>query len=456
MKRFFITLFMFVPLMTWAQKNEGLKAITMNGLQSKVAFLASDLMGGREAGEHSGFLASEYIATKFGELNLKPFNGKDNGILTKYMHPFGAIKITPKNATISIGNNKVKSTYKSGVDFEFTYPNENTIIVGKPILFDGTQSCEGKIAIIANADNSVMKKAMELGATAILSYNKAELKGGVSNKAFKYHYNEDMYEGTEPRKLFYDSKMVLDDAQFVVPVARISERMYEAIKTSSKINFNIKVCTDYKYLRNVIGYIEGEIKDEYVVIGSHYDHFGMYDGYIYNGADDNATGTAAVMQIAEAFIRSGEKPKRTVVFALWDGEERGLLGSKAYTRDIDYLGGIKGYLNFDMIGRNSNENDPQSVSYMYTESAPKYGKWLKEIIKEYKLGLKPSYSPWDNPISGSDNASFAKHGIPIAWFHTGGHPDYHQPSDHVDKINWDKLLDITRSSYLIFYNMANE
>lgn len=212
-------------------------------------------------------------------------------------------------------------------------------------------------------------------------------------------------------------------------------------------------------LKNVLGYIEGKRKDEYVIVGAHYDHLGMDESLagdkIYNGADDNASGVSAVLQIAKAFVVSGQQPERTVIFAFWDGEELGLLGSEYFVAECPFVSSVKGYLNFDMIGRNKDEAKPEHVVYFYTESHSAFGEWLKDDIKAYKLNLKPDYRPWDKPIGGSDNASFAKRDIPLIWYHTDGHPDYHQPTDHADKINWDKLVDITKASFLNLWNMAN-
>lgn len=212
-------------------------------------------------------------------------------------------------------------------------------------------------------------------------------------------------------------------------------------------------------LRNVLGYIEGKNKNEYVVMGAHYDHLGIdevLDGdKIYNGADDNASGVSAVLQIAKAFLASGEKPERTILFALWDGEELGLLGSEYFMQTCPFASDIKGYVNFDMIGRNNDEQKPKYVVYFYTEAHPQFGEWLKSDIKTYGLGLEPNYRPWDKPIGGSDNASFAKRDVPVIWYHTDGHPDYHQPSDDADKINWDKLVEITKAAYLNLWNLAN-
>lgn len=94
---------------------------------------------------------------------------------------------------------------------------------------------------------------------------------------------------------------------------------------------------------------------------------------------------------------------------------------------------VKGYLNYDMIGRNNDESKPTHVVYFYTEAHPAFGDWLKSDIKKYGLNLAPDYRPWDKPVGGSDNASFALLDIPVIWYHTDGHPDYHLPSDPCGK-----------------------
>lgn len=213
-------------------------------------------------------------------------------------------------------------------------------------------------------------------------------------------------------------------------------------------------------MRNVLGMIPGKNTKEYVIVGAHFDHLGIdpaLDGdQIYNGADDNASGVSAVLQIARAFLASGQQPERNVIFAFWDGEEKGLLGSKYFVQTCPFLSQIKGYLNFDMIGRNNKPQQPKQVVYFYTAAHSVFGAWLKEDIRKYGLQLEPDYRAWENPIGGSDNGSFAKVGIPIIWYHTDGHPDYHQPSDHADRLNWDKIVEITKASFLNMWKMANE
>ena len=213
-------------------------------------------------------------------------------------------------------------------------------------------------------------------------------------------------------------------------------------------------------LRNILAKIDGKNPNEIVIIGAHYDHLG-YDpmlagDQIYNGADDNASGVQAVLQVAKAFLATGEQPERTTIFAFWDGEEKGLLGSRYFAQAYPEIGKVKGYLNYDMIGRNNNEANPKHFVYFYTEAYPMFGDWLKNDIVTYDLQLDPNYRPWDKPVGGSDNGTFAKLGIPIIWYHTDAHPDYHMPGDHGERCNWPKMVDITKASFTAFWKMANE
>ena len=212
-------------------------------------------------------------------------------------------------------------------------------------------------------------------------------------------------------------------------------------------------------MNNILGVIEGRSTDEYVIIGAHYDHLGydpMIEGdHIYNGADDNASGVSAVLQIAEAFTAAGRQPERTVIFAFWDGEEKGLLGSEYFTLAFKDMDKVKAYINFDMIGRNADESNPGYLMYFYTASCPAFGEWMKDSIKKYGLDLAPDYRPWDRPVSGSDNASFARRDVPVIWYHTAGHPDYHMPGDHAERINWNKVVDITKAAFISAWRLAD-
>lgn len=214
-----------------------------------------------------------------------------------------------------------------------------------------------------------------------------------------------------------------------------------------------------RHLNNILAAIRGKRADEYVIVGAHYDHEGMEpdmegDG-IYNGADDNASGVVAVMQIARAFAESGRQPERTVIFAFWDGEEKGLLGSRRFMQTWADATRIKCYLNFDMIGRGPADN-PKHLTYFFTASHPTFGEWLRTDMTTRRFGFEPDYRAWDNPVGGSDNGPFAQAGVPIIWYHTEGHPDYTRPSDTADKIDYPKMTDICRAAFLTSWRMADE
>ena len=214
------------------------------------------------------------------------------------------------------------------------------------------------------------------------------------------------------------------------------------------------------HMRNLLAKIEGKNPEEIVVIGAHYDHLGydpmLVDDQIYNGADDNASGVQAVLQILQAFLSTGQQPERTVIFALWDGEEKGLCGSQYFVNHFADIKKVKGYLNFDMIGRDCVEGRNDHFNYMYTAKDSVYADWLKGDIQRHSLSLDPSYSPSDDFSGGSDQVPFFNAGASIMWFQTGGHPDYHKPSDECKHINWEKMVEITKAAFLCFWKMANE
>ena len=213
-------------------------------------------------------------------------------------------------------------------------------------------------------------------------------------------------------------------------------------------------------MNNILCKIDGKNPNEFVVVGAHYDHLGfdpaLEGDNIYNGADDNASGVSAVLQLVKAFLATGVRPERTVIFAFWDGEEKGLLGSEYFVQTFPGISEVKGYLNYDMIGRNADESNPGYLMYFYTEAHPVFGDWLKDSVEKYGLDLAPDYRAWDRPVGGSDNASFALRDVPVIWYHTAGHPDYHMPGDHTGRINWNKIVDITKASFISAWNLANE
>ncbi|MEN8125808.1 MAG: M28 family metallopeptidase [Bacteroidota bacterium] len=211
---------------------------------------------------------------------------------------------------------------------------------------------------------------------------------------------------------------------------------------------------------NVVAYIRGNEKpDELLIISAHYDHLGIKGKNIYNGADDNASGTSAVLAIAKAFQKAkieGDGPKRSILFLHFTGEEEGLFGSKYYTvHPIFPLSNTVCNLNIDMVGRVDNEhkNKPE---YVYLIGADKLSSELHKISEDVnnnytKLKLDYIYNDDNDPnrfYYRSDHYNFAKNNIPIIFYFNGVHKDYHKPTDTADKINYTIL---TKRTQLIFY-----
>lgn len=211
---------------------------------------------------------------------------------------------------------------------------------------------------------------------------------------------------------------------------------------------------------NVLGFLEGtDKKDEVLIISAHYDHIGMKDGIVFNGADDDGSGTVAIMEIAQAFAEAKKKGKgsrRSILFIGFTGEEYGLLGSEYYTeKPVFPLKKTVCDLNIDMIGRIDNPHfrDP---NYVYLIGSDRISKDLHNLstktnMNTVNLDLDYKYNSESHPLQlfyRSDHYNFAKKNIPIIFYFDGEHPDYHQSTDDVERINF-KLL--KQRTDLIFY-----
>ena len=330
------------------------------------------------------------------------------------------------------------------------------------------------------------EKAKSLGVAAILEYDPKD--PFLKKTEAKRNNNITKADGCEGKQhthysgIYTKSFRLKSGQKKDIPVYSISQTVMEQISPNyiSLIDGTVKNASDLKVQKpvtsnkrveiegvadvkkiessNIVAIIKGcEKPEEVIVVGAHYDHLGAYKGFIWNGADDNASGAIGMLTIARAFAATGVRPKRTVILAAWTAEERGLLGSKYFLNSYPNAKNILYYHNYDMIGRSYNPSKPDSsVALLYTKSWGKAEELVRSAVKEYDLGLKVNYSAWDNPVSGSDNATFAKRGIPIMWFHTGGHPEYHKPSDHYDKIDWQKMRDIIKVSFISLWELANE
>lgn len=217
---------------------------------------------------------------------------------------------------------------------------------------------------------------------------------------------------------------------------------------------------------NILAFIQGTEKpEEIVVVSAHYDHVGTKDGVVYNGADDDGSGTVAVMEIAEAFkqaAKEGKGPKRSVLFLHVTGEEHGLLGSKYYSEHPVFdLKNTVVDLNIDMIGRSDKENEGKN--YVYVIGSEMLSSELKKINvaanqATHQLELNYKYDDPKDPqrlYYRSDHYNFAKNGVPVAFFFDGIHEDYHKPTDDPEKIDYPLLQKRAQLVFATAWELAN-
>ncbi|MFT4683672.1 MAG: Zn-dependent M28 family amino/carboxypeptidase [Urechidicola sp.] len=246
----------------------------------------------------------------------------------------------------------------------------------------------------------------------------------------------------------------------------LKKNYFQIIPVSELINKRRK-STSNNPSENVVAFIEGiERPEEVVVISSHYDHEGIKNGLIYNGADDNASGTTGVLLIAKAFAKAkkdGHGPKRSIMFVNFTAEEQGLLGSKYFIANpILPLENIVVNLNIDMIGRIGKDRQNDS-DYIYVIGADRLSTELHEInermnSKYTNIELDYQYNERNDPnrfYKRSDHYNFAKKGIPIAFYFNGTHEDYHKPTDTPDKILLDLLVKRVKLVFHTAWEIAN-
>ena len=251
-----------------------------------------------------------------------------------------------------------------------------------------------------------------------------------------------------------------------------------ALNTAKKFSVTVKVRSEPASTQNVVAVFEGSdlvLKNEYVALGAHYDHVGIgipvNGDAIYNGADDDGSGTTALLAMAEALAKARVRPKRSVLFVWHAGEEKGLWGSRYFTNYPTVpLNKIVTQLNIDMIGRSKKEGDTNprnsglsGPNEIYVIGSKMMSTELGELtvtVNQQYLNLTYDYR-YDDPgdpnrfFTRSDHYNYARKGIPIVFFFDGEHDDYHRPGDSVDKIDFTKMEKVARTIYLTLWEVAN-
>ena len=237
--------------------------------------------------------------------------------------------------------------------------------------------------------------------------------------------------------------------------------------TAGQVDINFARRSEVLTSTNVMGYIEGsDKKDEVIIITAHYDHIGVDGLEIYNGADDDGSGTVATLEIAEAFTKAkadGHGPRRSVMILNVSAEEKGLLGSQYYVEHpVLPLEMTVANLNIDMIGR-VDEQHEGNENYVYLIGADRLSQGLHDVgekVNETYVGLELDYTfnAEDDPNKfyyRSDHYNFAKNNVPAVFYFSGVHEDYHKPGDTVDKIMFPKLEKITKLIFHTAWDLAN-
>lgn len=483
--------------------------ITKEDLKKQLTIIASAEMQGRETGTEGQRKAAAYIAGQFKSFGLTPAPGTDN---YQQYYAIGFDSLIKSQLTVD-GN-----TLVSGKDYiDEIGVNTDGTVTAKEIVFAGYgisdpqyddyagKDVKGKIVIIFGGEpkqngayfisgtksystwtypGGLPKKAAlakQNGAVGIIVIN-ANLDSITANAA-RYAKKS----GTRLIPVHADAeagincftipggmaKRILGDEFFTTAVAKAKKS--EVMNTDA---FTKKLKIKYEYAEqkvnnnasNVAGYIEGtDKKDEYVILTGHYDHLGMRNGQIYYGADDDGSGTCAVLEMAQTFAKAkaeGHGPRRTVVFMTVSGEEKGLWGSEHYSdAPLFPLDKTSVDLNTDMIGRIDTERKTaDSLNYVYVIGHDKLSSELvgiNEAANTKYTGLVLDYK-FDDPKDPnriyyrSDHFNFARKGIPILFFYDGMlQSDYHKPTDTVDKIYWDIYEKRARMIFYTAWEMAN-
>jgi len=485
--------------------------ITADDLKPLVEALAGPEMQGRETGEPGQRAAADYIAAQFKALGLTPVGDRNT-----YFQQINLQNESWKDLALKVGDQE----FKNRTDF-YLFPAfnpENPKLELKEVVFVGygiedpkyndygDVDVKGKAVIFYDGepmgnDGKSLITGSEFRSSWSLDWKRkvqlAKKKGAILVFIVDTQFSDNQKTnrkltstwGWKPVSAMNEKQagefinnLFISPAVAAAILGKKAEKAEDAIaelksgkefkpvKVKSKIE--VRLDKEIKKLQgsNVIGFIEGSdptLKNEYVFITAHYDHLGMPDSsVIYYGADDNASGTAGVIEIARAFAeakKKGNGPLRSVVCMLVSGEEKGLLGSRYY---VEYplfpLNNTVVDINIDMIGRvdNAHAGNP---NYIYVIGADRISTDLHRINEDVNerfvnLQLDYKYNAPDDPnrfYERSDHYNFAERGIPAIFYFNGTHADYHKPTDTADKIDYNALAKRAQLAFCTAWDIAN-
>lgn len=498
----FFLLLITISLQVCAQESIALefsKMISSSQIERDLKTLASARMEGRETGSKGQKLAANYIYHQFSQAKLLNQSGKRDSL--GYFQGFSVYKQKLAKSEIKIAS-KTFFNYKDFlISGSSDYSNENMELVflgtapetsyqhkdysGKAVLFLTSNLYAGAIK-----SNDIL---LASGAKLILFCNpnqpeqhKQLIEQGKSFSQSKFRLTTENYSRKNPfdslqsPKKFKEFQLKEQSFQGAISLQIASEILhlkinslkklltskstYSLSDSVSKINFRFDLQFEKTQTENVIAYLPGKEKPkEFIVISAHYDHIGKSGDQIFFGANDNASGTSAMMEIARKFQEAklkGYSCKRSILFIAFTGEEKGLLGSEFFVSNTSIpLEKIVANLNIDMLGRFDEQHD--SSNYIYLLGPSHLNPKLKTISDSLnwigpKLRLDYKYDEPDNFLyHASDQASFVKHKIPSIFYFNGLHKDYHKTTDSPDKINFQAIAKGSQLIFITAWELAN-
>jgi hypothetical protein len=477
------------------------RLVEASQLKAHLTILASDAYEGRETGRKGQKMAAEYIRAEFIKLGLKPGND------TSFIQNYPLIIQKPGNIDFSINGTAYvfKKDFYTRSEPEFhdqAFESDEAIFIGYGIkdslasyndykkapdlkgsvvvIYPGEpKDKQGKYLISGTTEESKwskdaqekMKLAKRSGARAVFFISARDptfaTRRGIEERMKVPTEKSDKNE----MLVFYLSKDMGNKlfGKNLEETVRKSGEKGKPISLRAKARIKIEIHRDEPGYSgdNVIGVLEGSSKKkEYVFVTAHYDHLGIQDGKVYNGADDDGSGTVTVLTLAKAFVtakKEGHGPERSIVFMTVSGEEKGLLGSAWF---VDHptipLAEIECDLNIDMIGR-VDDFHANAKDYVYIIGSDKLSSELHAISEQAnashtKLKLDYTYNDVNDPnrfYYRSDHYNFAKNNIPVIFYFNGTHADYHQETDKVEKIDFNLMEKRARLVYFTLWELSN-
>lgn len=448
------------------------KTITQKDLRDHLSILASDSLEGRETGMRGQKMAASYIAKHFESIGLEApvetpegksyyqsFDLKMAKFKQVYLEKDGERKVNFEDFLYYSRNETYGEEY---IELIFAgYGDSTTLnsldIKGKYVAFINNDSKNFRNILSEMRDADALGYFLIIEDKSRFGFVMKRFGGFQSGTKMDFEFDQ------KGSKILIAGKETTEWA-FGQSLSALKK---SGVGTTAELIFNADMLIRNITSENVMGFLKGaEYPDEVLVISAHYDHDGIKNGEIYNGADDDGSGTSSVMEIAEAFAiaaKNGNQPKRSVLFLTVSGEEKGLLGSEYYS---DYpifpLANTVANLNVDMVGR-VDDKHKKNPDYIYLIGSDRLSKELHQLSENVnqsfgQLELDYTYNDVNDPnryYYRSDHYNFAKHGIPVIFYFNGTHEDYHKPTDTIEKINFDKMKKINDLIFLTAWEIVN-